>query len=387
MDTLLQPVLFNRDATLTYFIKPITQANNLLAGAVGSRKIASYLGVKDGDPFAAYVLKDHIIASRPTTAQIDAGDIAPFGSPTVSKTSWALNDYWIRPRIHSEILSDLIGDNTENLDNSPNGIGQNILGNLAAKMQPVIVKDALNHAFWSHTAFDPDTTYDGTHTFPSDTVTSYAKDNGFMKLLKAANTAGSFTNYKTTSGTGGIDVDGATLSTANAYALARKMIDNANRKLRGFNEGSPISERPFLLLSHDFYYVLRQYVATTYAGVDAGYLIFADGTDGRARSESGFMLDGFAVYNAHAVLDEYWETTNPASKYNHMGIMTTPENFGIGFNFRSPNAVGNGNTGLRLYPRPEPEMGGAIDLYLYLQMDYQIADTTLFSTVGIEQAP
>lgn len=382
----MEAINFNREATLNYVIKPITEASNLFAGEIGTRKVVPYAGVKTGDPLAAFTMPDHVIQSRPTTANIDAGSVTPFGNPTSSKQDWSMNDYFIFPRMHSEVFSDTIGDTTTNEDNSPNDIGTQILNEVATKFKQPILKDVVNTAFWSHTGFDPATDYTATHTFPSKTITSYQKDNGLLPLLKDALDAGDFSNYKSTSATGGIDVDGATLSKANANTLASQMVGNVSRKLRGIGSQMPLEYRPFMALSHDWYLRLREYVADTFKGVESGYKLFTEGTDGK-RVEVGYMYDEFCVYNWGFIFDEYWETTNPASKFNHMGMVCAPDNLGVGFNVKSPKQVAGGEAGLRIYPRPEPEMGGAVDLALYLQMDYLINDNSLFSTVGFEQLP
>ncbi len=382
----MQAINFNREATLNYIIKPITEASDLFAGEVGTRRVVAYSGVKSGDPLAAVTIPNQVIQSRPTTAQIDAGSVSPYGNASTSKLSWSLNDYFIFSRMHSEVFSDDIGDNTSNEDNSPNNLGMQILNEVANQYKQPILKDVLNTSMWSHTGFDPATDYAGTHTFGSKTITSYQKDNGILPLLKVALDAGDFTNYKTTSASGGIDVDGATLTTAEASSLAKQLTGNAPRKLRNLGSAMSWKHRAFLALSNDFYYRLREYVASTYNAVDAGYKLFTEGNDG-TRTEIGFMYDEFPVYNWHYIFDEYWESTNPASTFNHMGMLCAPENLGVGFNVKSPKNIAGGNAGLRIYPRPEPEMGGAIDLALYLQMDYLVNDNSLFSTVGFEQLP
>ena len=101
----------------------------------------------------------------------------------------------------------------------------------------------------------------------------------------------------------------------------------------------------------------------------------------------GLMYKGYQVFNGGSIFDEYWEHTNPASTFNHMGYFTARENLSIGINLRSPNSLLDGGAGLSIYRRPEPEMLGAVDLTVYMESDYLISDTSLFSTVGLEQAP
>lgn len=380
----MQPINFSREATLNYIIKPIIETDDLTSGQIGTRKIAAFAGIKNGDPLAAFTMPDRVFQSRPTTAQIDAGSNSPFGNPSASKQTWALQDHYIWSRIHGEVLTDDIGNTTNSATNAGGQIEEAILAAILDKYRMPIQNDMLGHSVWSATNFDPATDYTGTHTFETQTIASYQKNEGFMQLLKDRLDSGDFTNYKTTNATGGIDVDGATLSTANANTLASQMLGGASRKLRSYYLRMPIEFRPFFALSHDFYYRLREYVAATYAGTDAGYLIFADGTDGRRR-ELGYTYQGYAVYNWGSIFDEYWESTNPASAYNHMGLFMTPENLSLGINLQSPPTIANGNAGLQIYKRPEPELGGATDLSIYAQMDFLISDTSLFSTCGLEQ--
>lgn len=385
----MQPILIPTQEVLNYIVKPITTLNgNPMEGAVGTRRVAAYLGVKDGDPLSAFTLPDFVIQKRPTTSAIDAGTVTPFGNPSASKQSWSLNKQYVQSRFHSEVLTSDIGLPNYGSTGLPQE-ADTIVNNLAAMYSPVLAKDLVGTAFWSHTSFDPDTDYSGTHDFPALTVANYQGDNGFMKQLTTALAASAFSNYKTSSGTGGIDVDGATLSAANANALMQQMLLNAPRKLRNLNANMPTQFKPYFTISNDFFNALKAYVSSTYEGVGFGYLIFAEGKDGRPDMNTvlGLMYDGFAVYNGGSILDEYWEHTNPATKYNHMGIFTARENFSVGINLRSPNALLSGDAGLSIYRRPEPEMLGAVDLTMYLESDYLISDTSLFSTVGLELAP
>ena len=385
----MQPILIPTEETLAIIVKPITELNgNPMTGAVGTRRVAAYLGVKDGDPLSAFTMPDFVIQKRPTTSAIDAGSVTPFGNPSASKQSWSLNKQYVQSRFHSEVLTTDIG-----LPNyGSTGLPQEadvILNNLAALYTPVLAKDLVGTAFWSHTSFDPDTDYSGTHDFPAATIASYQSDNGFMKQLTTALTAGAFSNYKTSSGTGGIDVDGASISAENANALMKQMLSNAPRKLRNLNANMPSAYKPYFVISNDFFNALKTYLATTFAGTGYGYLIFSKGQDGTQDMNTvlGLMYDGYEVYNGSAILDEYWEHTNPATTFNHQGIFTARENLSVGINLKSPNSLLGGNAGLSLYRRPEPEKLGAVDLTMYLETDYLISDTSLFSTAGLELAP
>lgn len=386
----MQPILIPTSEVLNYVVKPITELNgNPMSGAVGTRRIAAYLGVKDGDPLSAFTLPDFVIQKRPTTSEIDAGTVAPFGNPSASKQSWSLNKQYIFSRFHSEVLTSDIGLPNYGSTPLPTEADQ-IINNIATMYSPVIAKDLVGTAYWSHTTFDPATDYTATHDFPADTIASYQSDNGFMKQLTTALAASAFSNYKTSSGTGGIDVDGATLSSANANTLMQQMLLNAPRKLRNLNANLSSEYKPYFTISHDFFNSLKAYVASTYSGVGSGYLLFAKGKDGSTDFNTvlGLMYDGYEVYNGGAIFDEYWEHTNSATKYNHMGIFTARENLSIGVNLRSPNLVGNGGIGLGIFPRTnEPEFVGAVDMAVYLESDYLISDTSLFSTVGLELAP
>lgn len=385
----MQPILIPTDEVLNYIVKPITELNgNPMTGAVGTRRVAAYLGVKDGDPLSAFTLPDFVIQKRPTTSQIDAGTVTPFGNPTASKQSWSLNKQYIQSRFHSQVLTSDIGLPNYGQTGLPQEADQ-IISNLAALYSPVLAKDLVGTAFWSHTSFDPATDYSGTHDFPSATISSYQADNGFMKQLTTALAAGDFSNYKTSSATGGIDVDGVTLSSSNANALMQQMLLNAPRKLRNLNANMPSAFKPYFVISNDFFNALKAHLASTFAGTGFGYLIFATGKDGRQDMNTvlGLMYDGFEVYNGSAILDEYWEHTDPATTFNHMGIFTARENLSLGINLRSPNELLGGQAGMSIYRRPEPEKLGAVDLTLYLESDYLISDTELFSTVGLELAP
>ena len=380
----MQPINFNRNATWNGIVKPIIATDDLTSGVIGTRQVATYNRIKQGDPLAAFTMPKRVIQSRPTTAQIDAGSVAPFGNPTASKQTWSLQDHLIFSRMHAEVFTDDVGNTTENPRNMGGQIEDALLSAILDQYKMPIQNDLFGHAFWSATNFDPATDYTGTHDFEAKTITSYQKNEGFMQLLKDALDAAAFSNYKTTSGTGGIDVDGATLTTDNANALAAKLLSNASRKLRAYGGRMPIEYKPFLALSNNFYFRLRAYVAATYSGVDAGYLLFAEGTDGR-RTEIGYTYEGHAVYNYGSIFDEYWATTNPASEFNHMGLFMTPENLALGVNIQSPPTIANGQAGLQIYKRPEPEFGGATDLSIYLQTDYLINDTSMFSSIGLEQ--
>ena len=389
----MQPILIPNEATLNYVIKPSIELNgNPMVGTVGTRRIATFLGVKSGDPLSAYTMPEYVLQPTPTTAEIDANSVTPFGNPTPSKQTWALQQQWVYSRLHSQILTTDIG--LPNYGSTPlPPTADVIVNNLVAQYGPVIVKDFLGTSFWSHPTFDPDTTYTGTHKFPEPTIDNYKNNTGFMKQLTTALAASAFSNYKTSNGTDpalGIDVDGATLSSANAKILMDKMIAQAPMKLQYLNSGMPSEYRPYFMLSKDFFESLKSYVASTYSGVGYGYLIFATGKDGRPDMKTviGFMYDGYEVYNAFDVLDRYWIATNPATKYNHMGIFTARENLSIGLNLKSPTNLMGGNAGLGIFDRAnEPEKFGAKDLSIYLAADYLISDTSLFSTVGLELAP
>jgi hypothetical protein len=385
----MQPILIPTSEVLNYIVKPITELNgNPMSGAVGTRRVAAYLGVKDGDPLSAFTLPDFVIQKRPTTSAIDAGTVTPFGNPSASKQSWSLNKQYIQSRFHSEVLTSDIGLPTYGTTALPPE-ADTIINNISSMYSPVISKDLVGTAFWSHTTFDPASDYTGTHDFPSDTIASYQNDNGFMKQLTTALAASAFSNYKTTTGTGGIDVDGATLSAANAAILMEQMLLNAPRKLRNLNSSLGAAYKPYFTISDDFFNALKSYVSSTFSGVGSGYLIFADGKDGRPDMNTvlGLMYKGYQVFNGGSIFDEYWEHTNPASTFNHMGYFTARENLSIGINLRSPNSLLDGGAGLSIYRRPEPEMLGAVDLTVYMESDYLISDTSLFSTVGLEQAP
>lgn len=382
----MKPILIPTEETLNIIIKPITELDgNPMTGAVGTRRIAAYLGVKDGDPLSAFTMPDFVIQKRPTTSAIDGGTVTPFGNPSASKQSWSLNKQYVQSRFHSETLTADIGLPNYGSTGLP-ATADRILNNLSARYSPVLAKDVVGTAFWSSTAFDPDSDYTGTHDFPAQTIASYQSDNGFMKQLSTRLAAGDFSNYKTSSATGGIDVDGATISAENANALMRQMLSNAPRKLRNLNANMPSEFKPYFLLSNDFFNALKAYLTTTFASTQIGYTIFATGKDGIINQNNvlGLMYDGFEVYNGQAILDEYWEHTNPATEFNHMGIFTARENLSVGLNLKSPNALLGGNAGLMLYARPEPEKLGAVDLTIYLESDYLISDTSLFSTCGLE---
>jgi hypothetical protein len=377
------PIQINVQDTLQYVIKPITEQDNLFNAPVGQRRVAAYLGVSTGDPLSAFQMPNFVIQKRPTTAEIDAESVAPFGNPTASKQTWGLNRKFVYPRFHGDLVTENIGlQNHESI--GIDGTARGILNNIASQIAPSLNKDLHLQAFWSATAFDPATTYDGTHDFPAKTIASMQEDNGFMPLLKTALAAAAFTNYKSSNGTGGIDVDGATLSSANAAALANQMIANMPRKLRSLNSSMPSSFKPYAMISNDWYYALEAYLATTFAGSGVGYQILAYATDGKIQTSLGLMYKGFEFYNGEALLDEYWEHTNPATKFNHMGYITARENLSLGLNLRSPQSVQNGEVGMTIYEHEDPKYAGATDLAVFLEMDTLISDTSLFSTVGFE---
>ena len=385
----MQPIYIPVQESLNYVFKPITELNgNIMSGTVGTRKVAAYLGVKSGDPLSAFTLPDFVLQNRPTTSAIDAGTVTPFGNPSASKQTWSLNQKLLFTRTHSEVLTTDIGlpnYTTNPLPPTANTIFNNIVNRYGA----VLMKDITGTAFWMHTTFAPASDYTATHDFPALTIASYQADNGFMKQLTTALAASDFSNYKTSNATGGIDVDGATLSSANANSLMQQMLLNAPRKLRNLQSNMPIEYKPFFMLSHDFFNSLKAYMASTYNGTGYGYLIFATGKDGRPdmRTVIGLEYDGYQVFNEGAIFDEYWEHTNPATKYNHMGIFTARENFGVGFNFRSPATVNNGGTGIVIKQNDDIDKLGAMDMGMYLEFDTLINDTSLFSTVGLELAP
>jgi hypothetical protein len=381
------PILIPSEETLNYIVKPMTTINgNPMVGTVGTRRIAAYLGVKNGAPLSSFTTPNFVLQKRPTTAAIDANTVTPFGNPTASKQTWALNEQWILSRFHSEVLTTDIGLPNYGTTGLP-ATADTIVNNLASIYSPIMAKDLLGTAFWAHTSFDPNSDYTGTHDFPAETIANYQDDNGFMKLLTTALAAGAFNNYKTSNATGGINVSGAALSGANANILMTQMLAQSPRKLRNLNSGMGSKFKPYFMISDDFFTALQAYVADTYAGVGFGYLIFADGTDGRPDMNTvlGLMWKGYEVYNSGSILDEYWGHTNPATIYNHMGIFSARENLSIGVNVKAPTFLND--TGLSIYRRPEPEKLGAVDLTLYLESDYLISDTSLFSTVGLELAP
>ena len=384
----MQPILIPTEETLSYIVKPATELNgNPMAGEVGTRRIAPYLGVKSGDPLSAFTMPDFLIQKRPTTSEIDAGSVSPFGNPTASKQSWSLNQQYVQSRLHSQVLTSDIGLPNYGSTGLP-ATADRIINNLAERYKPTLAKDLVGTAFWSNTAFDPDTDFTGTHDFPAQTIESYQADNGFVSQLSAALTAGAFSNYKTSSATGGIDVDGATLSASDAYDLMEQILRNAPRKLRNLNNNLPSRFKPYFMISDDFFQAFTAYLASTYSGTPQGYLIFATGKDGVTdfNTTLGVLYKGFEVYNAGSILDEYWEHTNPASQFNHMGIFTARENLRLGINLKSPAGLLGGQAGLSIYKRPEPEKLGAVDMTIYLETDYLISDTSLFSTAGLELA-
>jgi len=380
------PIQISKQDTLQYVIKPITEQNSLFNAPVGTRRVAAYLGVSDGDPLAAFTMPDFLIQKRPTTTEIDAGSVTTFGNPSASKQAWGLNRKFVYPRFHGDLVTKDIGlQNHEAMGIDAQAKG--ILSTIASQIAPSLNKDLHLQSFWSHTGFDPATDYGGTQTFPAKTIASMQEDNGFLPVLKDGLDAAAFLNFKTTNGTGGIDVDGATISVANAAVLADKMIANMPRKLRGLNSSMAADYKPYAMISNDWYWALEAYLATTFSGSGIGYQIFAKGNDGTLQTTLGLMYRGFCFYNAGSIFDEYWENTNPATKYNHMGYITARENLALGLNLKSPQSVQGGQVGMTIYERPEPEFAGATDLALYLEMDTLISDNTLFSTVGFEQLP
>lgn len=384
----MQPVLIPTEETLSYVVKPATELNgNPMQGEVGTRRVAPYLGVKSGDPLSAFTMPDFLIQKRPTTQAIDNNSVTPFGNPTASKQSWNLNEQYVHSRLHSQLLTKDIGLPNYGRTGLPSKADR-ILNNLAERYKPTLAKDLVGTAFWSNTAFDPDTDFTGTHDFPALTISSYQEDDGFIKQLSTALTAGSFTNYKTSSATGGIDVDGATMSSTDAHDLMEQILRNAPRRLRNLNSNMPSKYKPFFMISDDFFQAFTAYLADKFSGTTHGYQIYATGKDGVTDFNTvlGLVYKGYEVYNSSAILDEYWEHTDPASKFQHMGIFTARENFSLGVNLKSPSGLLGGQAGLSIYKRPEPEKLGAVDLTIYIETDYLISDLELFSTAGLELA-
>lgn len=380
----LTNVSFSREATFGYFLKPVLEQDSLFKGAVGTRRIVPFLGVNDGDPLATFVVPGAVIKKRATTAQIDAGTNAAFGNPTSSKATWALKQHEIHVNLHSQVVTDAVGLTNQDKLNGPDR-GAAILQTLIGAYGAVIGMDLHRHAFWSDADLDFADYTD--NSFEDDTITSLGENNGFLPIIKAALTAGDFSNYKTTNATGGIDVDGATLSTANAAILVKKLVSQAPRKLKMLNYGAPIEERPFGLLSHDLYERFKEYLAETYKYDSTAYTLFAYGTDGSIdlNSPQGLRYDGFAFYNAGNLFDDYWDLTETAGKdFKHMGLLTARENLAVGINLKNPNDI---ETGLTLYRHPDPSKQGLTSLHLFLQTDFLIGDTTLMSGVGLEQIP
>lgn len=384
----MQPVLIPSEETLSYIVKPATELNgNPMSGEVGTRRVGAYLGVKNGDPLSSFTMPDFLIQKRPTTTEIDNNSVTPYGNPSASKQTWSLNQQYVHSRLHSQLLTNDIGLPNYGQTGLP-ATADRILNNLAEKYKPTLAKDLVGTAFWSNTAFDPDTDYSGTHDFPSLTIESYQSDNGFIKQLSDSLAGGSFSNYKTSSATGGIDVDDVTLSATDAHDLMEQMIRNAPRKLRNLNSNMPSQYKPFFMISDDFFQAFTAYLADKFSGTTHGYQLYATAKDGVTNYNTvlGLLYKGYEVYNSSSILDEYWEHTNPSSRFQHMGIFTARENFSLGINLKSPAGLLNGQAGLSIYKRPEPEKLGAVDLTIYLETDYLISDLSLFSTVGLELA-
>ena len=79
------PILIPSEETLNYIVKPMTTINgNPMVGTVGTRRIAAYLGVKNGAPLSSFTTPNFVLQKRPTTAAIDANTVTPFGNPTAS---------------------------------------------------------------------------------------------------------------------------------------------------------------------------------------------------------------------------------------------------------------------------------------------------------------
>lgn len=377
----LQPIQINRDATLQHFIKPITEQDPLFNAPIGTRRVALYTGVQEGDPLASFTLQDFVLQDRPSTSDIDNGGFVPFGSPTASKQSWALKGKSVYIRLHSEVLSEVIGL-TPNQPNGTNDRSQPIVNNLLQVLKFPFIKNLHLSAFWSHASFDPATDYTLTHSFPSKAITELQSNQGFLPLLKDALDGGAFTNYATTGGSG---VTGATLTKASAGQLLDKLIENMPRKLRNLHKNQPFEFRPYGLLSNDFYHRAIEYVADSFSGTDAQYLIVSFAEEGvRRGTPIGFMYRGYEFYNGGSIFDEYWEYTNPASTYNHMGMMSARENLSVGVSLRDFRGT---NYAMEVVRRTEPEYLSAVDVNINLYTDYLIGETSLFSTVGFEQLP
>ena len=384
----LTNVQFDRMTTFNYFLNPILKTDNLFKGTVGTRRVATFFGVNDGDPLAKFTVPNAVLKRRTTVAELHAGTNKSFGNPISSKTNWSLVPHEFHVEIDSQTVTDLVGLTNQSPANDADR-GAAVMDVLINAYGNPINTDLHRHAMWSHTTFDPDTTYASpAHAFEDDTVLSLQENTGFLTLIKAALDAAKFNNYQTAVGGTGLEVDGSELSIANAGALVEKLVSQASSDLTMLNFGDQnIEKKPFGLLSHDLYNKFKYYLADKFKNSNVGYILYAQGEDGSRmlNSEAGLLYDGFVFYNAANLFDDYWKLTNKTGNlYQHMGLFTSRENLSLGLNLKNPADLDNG---LSIWTDPNPTKQGQRTLSMFLQLDFLIGNDTLFSTVGFEKLP
>jgi hypothetical protein len=359
-------ISLTQEETLDIVVKPMVQNSPIYAplSAGGLSPVKVLYNVKDGSYLSKVTLSDWAFQSAPSTSTLISNSYTAAHVPTGSAAQWSLVKYDFYTHLSRNLLTDLkIHDNSAG--ELPDA-GRELFNAMIPSLMSTVVTDISRHAFWSNTAFDPDTDFTGTHDFPATHEATMAANAGFVQLIKAAVTATTVTNVSTSS------TNGSTISTTNVKALLDAVYRAGSYKLRQKVNSTALGmeQKPVFLVSDDVYESYKAYIETTYPD-SIGYKVLGYDAEGRPTGDvKALVYKNCMVMCISDVLDDYHIHTGVSgAEYQHMVIFTERENLQVAYNFQE------GLNGLSLYQRDLDKKFG-IDVGLFPMMDFQIAEAT-----------
>lgn len=353
---------------LDILLKPMVKASATFGEQ--DAPICLKYNVKDGSYLSKVSMPDFAFQTAPSVSTIIANNFQAKNNPTGSKAQWGLVDYDLFSFIARSLLGDL-----DVHDDSAQGLsvlGQQVLNSIASLYQPLLDTDIKRMAFWSDSAFDPDTTHASKHDFPAASVTLMQGNSGFVKLIKAAITANDVENVATT--------NGAAISKADAYTLLNNVYNNCLFIMRQKAQADiPQEQKPVILVSDQLYTAYGEYLADLNSPLGYAFYGYTESGMPDQNRVIGYKFKGCLVINASDIFDNHayhlhnqdlgTTASANAAKYTHYAIMTDRDNLQIAYNFQP------GLSGL-VVEGGEISNKFGLKVGLFPKMDFQIAEAT-----------